>query len=263
MRVKYKEASENLLKMASPRNKEQSYQRASVNTVVDVIEHYNISTEKLIPFKNQARKNINEEEIHGLSHSIREYGIRQPLTVIPSKDDPNKYEVISGERRLQAAKLAGLEKIPCIIISDYNLAEEIALVENIQRQDLHPVELGDALSKLLLSRKGMTQLELADRLGMSNKVISEVISYAGMSEEIKNELVRKNITRRDVLRMVLKLEDPFQLLRNETRKGKSKSILRILLNEEEFHVQDKGLFSLSIDKKIELKKKLQAILDSI
>ncbi|MGC8483736.1 MAG: ParB/RepB/Spo0J family partition protein [Thermodesulfobium sp.] len=249
--------------MAAPRDNDQSYHRASVNTVIDVVEHYRVSIDKLIPFKNQARRNIREEEIYGLSRSIQEHGIRQPLTVIPSKDDPNKYEVISGERRLKAAKLAGLEKIPCIIISDYDLAEEIALVENIQRQDLHPIELGDALSKLLLSREGMTQLELAEKLGMSNKVISEVIKYADMPEEVKKELIKKNITKRDVLRKLLKSENPLQILKNKTEKEKRKSILRISLIGEEFHIQDQGLISLSIDKKASLKKKLQSIIDLI
>ena len=107
-----------------------------------VKEFYMINVENLIPFKNQARIYFDDKEIENLSESIKRHGIRQPLTIIPYEDNKGIFEVISGERRLKAAKIVGLDKVPCIIIHDRNIAQEIAIVENIHRQDLHPIELG-------------------------------------------------------------------------------------------------------------------------
>ena len=114
-----------------------------------------LSIEKLLPYRNQARTIFNEEELNALASTIKEHGIRQPLTVlrVATEEDDVAFEVVSGERRLRAAKIASLSKVPCIIIDDHQKAEEIALIENIQRQDLHPVELARSL-KLLTEHRG-------------------------------------------------------------------------------------------------------------
>jgi len=130
-------------------NNQTNKTRSSIYTENFKGEFYNISVDKLIPFKNQARKIFDEKSMLNLAKTIKEHGIRQPLTVIPSDIREGCYEVISGERRLRAAKSIGMEKVPCIIIHDMLKAEEIALIENIQREDLHPVELLKAFSNLL------------------------------------------------------------------------------------------------------------------
>jgi ParB family chromosome partitioning protein len=175
--------------------------------------------------------------------------------------DDKKYEVVSGERRLRAAKLVGLKKIPCIIIADHSLAEEIALVENIQRQDLHPIELGDAFLKILNDRKGMSQLELSERLGMSNKVVSEVIQYARLPKEVKDAVISKKIVGRDYLRKLLKSKDPIDLINKVSPVEKTnRSILRIMLNDGEFRVQLGSLDFLSDDQKINLKTMMMDVI---
>ena len=107
-----------------------------------------IPIDQLIPFKNQARINFDEEKLRTLTNSIEEHGIRQPLTVLESDTEIGKYEVVSGERRLMALQRLNYSRVPCIIIFDRNKAEEIALIENIQRENLHPIELGRAYSRL-------------------------------------------------------------------------------------------------------------------
>src|SRR3990167_11470488 len=134
-KVKYTKISPELEMLATPVASQNS--RVSIGFEDEVGEFYYFSVEDLIPYKNQARTIFDEEEINKLSETIKEHGIRQPLTILKSINSPNKYEVVSGERRLRAAKLVGLKKVPCIIIRDERHADEISLLENIQRQDLH------------------------------------------------------------------------------------------------------------------------------
>ena len=113
--------------------------------------------------KDQPRKYFDEESIKELSESIKSLGIIQPITV--RQKGYNSYEVVSGERRLRASKLAGLDKIPCIIVSINSEENDlIALIENIQRENLNFYE--EALSyKKIMSEYGMSQEELASRIG--------------------------------------------------------------------------------------------------
>ena len=155
-------------------------------------EYYNLQTEKLIPFKNQARKFFNEDGINALAETIKEHGIRQPLTVLPSSTRPGYYEVVSGERRLRAAKLLSLAQVPCIIIQDELKAEEIAIIENVQREDLHPVELMRAFVSLLNNNICKTQLEIAKKVGMPRTAIAEIINLKVLSNEIQEFVIQNN-----------------------------------------------------------------------
>ena len=138
-KIKYRKISEALERLTVPEIKNS---RLGIGYEEKVKEFYMINVENLIPFKNQARIYFDDKEIENLSESIKRHGIRQPLTIIPYEDNKGIFEVISGERRLKAAKIVGLNKVPCIIIHDRNIAQEIAIIENIHRQDLHPIELG-------------------------------------------------------------------------------------------------------------------------
>ncbi len=268
MKVTYRKASEDLLKMSSPQKESPLQGRSSVNTVIEVEEHYLVGVEKLIPYHKQARRNFDEDEIIGLSHSIKEHGVRQPLTIIQSSVDKSKFEVISGERRLRAAKMSGLQKIPCIIISDCHLAEEISLVENIQRRDLHPVEMGEAFLKILEARDNLTQTSLAKKLGLSNKIISESIQYAKLQQEVKDFLIKRDIRSREFLRRAVKYNDSIEYLTPTTEidlkiKTNNKSILRISLIENSFHVQAGPMSELSDERKKNLKDIFQNLLNSL
>ncbi len=237
--------------------------RSSVNAILDIVEHYNVDIAKLIPYSKQARKNFNEDEIKGLSQSIKEHGIRQPLSIVQSIDDPSLYEVVSGERRLRAAILLGMKKVPCIILPDYFAAEEIALIENIQRQNLHPIEMGDAFSKIINTKDGMTQLDLSKRLGISHKVISECVRFSELPENVKSHLIEKNITQRSLLRKLLKMEDPQKFLNevdvNTTNKHNKTNVLRVQIIDGKLDVEYSALSELSDELKINLKIKLLEI----
>ncbi len=248
-------------RIAAPNQIEDKKVRSSVNAAIDVLEHYNIDVDKIIPYHKQARKNFNEEEIQGLAQSIKEHGIRQPLTIIQSVINPSLYEVASGERRLRAAKLLGMKKVPCILVSDTLLAEEIALVENIQRENLHPIELGDAFSKILKDRNGLTQQDLAKKLGISNKVISECVRFSHLPENVKSYLIEKNVTGRELLRKLLKMENPenfvLEIEKDLSIKNSSKtSVVRISLVDGSFSTQSSGINELNSELKVELRSLL-------
>ncbi|MFB4213780.1 ParB/RepB/Spo0J family partition protein [Shouchella sp. JSM 1781072] len=150
-----------------------------------------ISVSEVRPNPYQPRKTFSEESLKELSDSIKEHGILQPITVRKSIKD---YEIVMGERRVRAAKQAGLEQIPVIIQDlDENKMMEIALIENLQREDLNPIEEAIAYEKLMTHTKS-TQEQVAKRLGKSRphianhmrllqlpKVVQEFISVGKLS----------------------------------------------------------------------------------
>jgi len=114
--IKYKEPS-NLLKSLSTPD-DISLKRSSIGNNKNIGEYYYININDIIAFRGQSRKIFEEGDLIELSNSIKKYGILQPLTVTISDVDLHKYEVVSGERRLRAAKLVGLDKVPCIVLSN-------------------------------------------------------------------------------------------------------------------------------------------------
>lgn len=124
----------------------------------------NIKITKIEPDKEQPRKRFDEEKLDELANSIKQYGVIQPI-IVTLKDD--YYQIIAGERRWRAAKKAGLTEIPCLVRTKTEQENrEIALIENIQRENLNPIEKAKGLRRLL-DDYGLTQQELADKLGMS------------------------------------------------------------------------------------------------
>jgi ParB family chromosome partitioning protein len=264
-KIRYKEASPQLERMASP-NFETS-NRASVGMEKFVGEYFYLDVEKLIPFRNQARKIFDQEEIEQLAKTIKEHGIRQPLTVLKSDIKEGSFEVISGERRLRAAKVAGLSKVPCIIIQDLGQVDEIAIIENIQRTDLHPIELGRALQKILTNAPHGKQIEIAEKLGIKESAVSESLKFAELPEEITSLILDNNLRSRELLRKIVKAEslgDMKQILSKvvpseKTRKipenlpTRTQSILRISLSDQGFSVQKTKTRFLEETKRKELK----------
>lgn len=152
----------------------------------------------------QPRKHFENEQLLELKESIREFGILQPLLV--RREDDGTYLLIAGERRLRAAKMAGLDKVPVII---KNVAEEelsmIALVENIQRENLGFIEEAKAY-KNLMETYGMTQAMLSEKLGKKQSTISNKIRILNLPEDIQELLVSSKLTERHA-RALLKIED--------------------------------------------------------
>lgn len=133
------------------------------------------------PNKNQPRKKFEAESLDELSESIKRYGVIQPILV--SKKD-NYFEIVAGERRWRASKKAGLTEIPCIIVEeDERKNKEIALIENIQRQDLNPIEKARGF-KQLMEEYGITQMQLSEILGISRSGIANTVRILNLDERV-------------------------------------------------------------------------------
>ena len=133
------------------------------------------------PNKLQARKSFDEESLEELSESIKQYGVIQPIVV--SKKN-NFYEIIAGERRWRASKKAGLTEIPAIIKEDNEQKnKEISLVENIQREDLNPIEKARGI-KLLMDEYNLTQAKVAEKLGKSRSSVANTVRILNLDERL-------------------------------------------------------------------------------
>lgn len=266
--IRYKPLSKELKAMVEPQQ-DNSVSRPSLGLEGAVKEYLYIDVSQLVAFKNQARKVFNEDEIQKLSESIKQYGIRQPLTIVRSERDIGKFEVISGERRLRAAILAGLTKVPCIIIrDDEHKAEAIALIENIHRADLHPIELGNAYKKLLDNGVFNNLGEVAAAVSENLSNVSEAITLTELPQTYQESILEKKISSRDVLREIYKafkennLKRINKLLGSEGRSAAENfSVLRILKTRDGLNFQTNGLKKISAEEKKELKAKLDAIFE--
>ena len=137
---------------------------------------------KVEPNPDQPRKDFDEEELAALAESIAEHGIIQPLTV--RELSSGYFQIIAGERRWRAARIAGLNEIPAVVMeADDKKVTELALIENLQRQDLNPVE--EALGyRSLMEEYGMTQEEAAARVGKSRPAVANALRLLNLSDEI-------------------------------------------------------------------------------
>jgi len=150
-----------------------------------------MDTENLTPNLFQPRKNFNKEKMEELKESIKKHGIIQPIVV---RKMANGYEIVAGERRLKAAKEIGLKKIPAIIKTFNNEKSlEIALVENIQREDLNPVEQANAF-KRLIDEFNLTQQELAEVTGKSRALVTNTIRLLKLNPEIQKNISEGKIS---------------------------------------------------------------------
>ena len=147
--------------------------------------------EMIIPNPDQPRKNFDEEQLNELAISIKRYGVIQPITVVKNG---LKYIIISGERRYRACKIAGLKQIP-VIVKDYTEKEckEIALIENLQRSDLNPIEEATAFRKLI-DEYNLSQEELANNLGKSRPVIANSLRLLTLHPEVQKLVVEGRLS---------------------------------------------------------------------
>ena len=164
---------------------------------------------KVEPNPDQPRQDFDDEELEALAESIRIHGVIQPLTVRESKT--GYYQIIAGERRWRAARLAELREIPVVIVeADDKKAMELALIENLQRQDLNPVE--EALGyQALMQEHGLTQEEAASRVGKSRPAVANALRLLGLCPEIL-ELLRKGALSAGHARAILVLKSEKQQL---------------------------------------------------
>ncbi|MGN1310698.1 MAG: ParB/RepB/Spo0J family partition protein [Clostridia bacterium] len=183
----------------------------SVNNVEPVKEEIQegevIQSLKLIdvePNRNQPRQQFDTEKIDELAESIKEYGVIQPIIV--TKEDDH-YKIVAGERRWRAAKKAGISEIPAIVrVYTEQTNKEIALIENIQREDLNPIEKAVAM-KELLEKYQLTQQQLSDKLGISRSGIANTIRVLNLDERVINLVLDGKLTEGHC-RTLLRIEDP-------------------------------------------------------
>ena len=147
---------------------------------------------KVEPNPDQPRQDFDEEELQALADSIAEHGIIQPLTV--RELNSGYYQIIAGERRWRAARLANLSEVPVVIIeADDKKAMELALIENLQRQDLNPVE--EALGyRSLMEDHGLTQEEAAKRVGKSRPAVANALRLLGLCPEVLEKVRTGELT---------------------------------------------------------------------
>ena len=175
--------------------KEKKTEKSSGDTVLKISQ--------IEPNKSQPRKNFNEDSLQELADSIKQFGIIQPLVV----QKKNKYyEIIAGERRWRAARIAGLKEVP-VIIKDYSEQEvvEIALIENIQREDLNPIEEAQAY-KRLLEEYNLKQDEVAERVSKSRTAVTNSMRLLKLSDKVQEMLIDEMITSGHA-RAILAIED--------------------------------------------------------
>lgn len=172
-----------------------------IDAVEDKQDIQIVPIDAIIPNPFQPRKNFLPTALEDLAASIREYGVIQPLLVRQSE---HGFELVAGERRLRASKLAGLVEVPVIVkkMEDKETAE-IAMIENLQREDLHFLEEAEGFSKLMATF-AFTQEELAKRMGKSQSTIANKLRLLKLSDQIRGQIFSAGLTERHA-RVLLKL----------------------------------------------------------
>lgn len=198
----------------TPPNLQQRGEQAQGTAERGAVDHiFHIEVSKISPNPNQPRRNFDESALWELARSIREFGFLQPLVVTRREvETPEgidvRYELIAGERRLLAAKLLGLEYVPAII-RDVDLEREkleLAIIENVQREDLNPIERARAFQRLQEEFR-LTQREIAAKLGKSRETIANTVRLLDLPTYIQDALEKNQITESHG-RFLLQVGDP-------------------------------------------------------
>lgn len=162
--------------------------KAGTVTKTEVVKkvEQTLNINRIEPNKNQPRKEFNEDALQELADSIKQFGVIEPLVVVKRK---GYYELIAGERRWRAARLAGLKEVP-VVIKDYDDQQivEIALIENIQREDLNPIEEAHAYERLI-QEFNLTQDEVAERVSKSRTTVTNALRLLKLTEKVQQMLI--------------------------------------------------------------------------
>ncbi len=182
----------------------------------------------IITDPDQPRKKFDKEKLEELAASIRSKGVIEPLTVRLAEGD-GRYQIVTGERRFKAAQLAGLQEIPCIIKHLSN--EEILtyqLIENLQREDLSPIDEANALKKLL--EQDLTQVEVSKLIGKSQPYVSQILKILDLPKNILQQAKTSDVTKEHLLQLV-KSKDP-EILWQEIKTGKTAKQIKEKVSQE-------------------------------
>lgn len=170
----------------SPKASKQTKTGAVTKTEVVKKVEQTLNINRIEPNKNQPRKEFNEDALQELADSIKQFGVIEQLVVVKRK---GYYELIAGERRWRAARLAGLKEVP-VVIKDYDDQQivEIALIENIQREDLNPIEEAHAYERLI-QEFNLTQDEVAERVSKSRTTVTNALRLLKLTEKVQQMLI--------------------------------------------------------------------------
>ena len=216
-----------------------------------------ISQDKIFPNPQQPRRSFDEETLKSLARSIESYGLLQPISVRRAKND---YELVAGERRLRACRMIGLDKIPCIIIDTKpQTAGALALVENLQRQELNCFDEAEGIKKLI-ENYNLTQEQVASQLGMSQSAVANKLRILRYNDIARLMMMQYCFTERHA-RALLKLPpetDLLQIIETVGRKGYSVAqteqlVLTLLKPQKPVHtkkyvIKDMRIFTNTINK---------------
>lgn len=174
-----------------------------------------IEVEKIKPNPLQPRREFNEDRLRDLSDSIRQYGVLQPLVLTRRENEREdgslyvEYELIAGERRWRAAQIAGLSQVPCVIRAGDNdkLKLEMAIIENLQREDLNPVDRALAFDRLVKEFK-LKHTEIAKKVGKSREYVSNTLRLLALSEEMLDAITAGKITEGHTRPLLMLIDRP-------------------------------------------------------
>lgn len=220
-----------------------------------------IKISEIEPNPNQPRKQFNTEKIEALADSIKEHGVIQPI--ILKKAENGFYQIIAGERRWRAARLAGLKVIPAIIKDYDNKAiMEIALIENLQREDLNPIEEADGYNKLM-QEFSMTQEEVARRVGKSRPAVANALRLLNLNANLKKLVVEGKLTEgharallviddeilqehiaQTIIQKALSVRQTEALVNNLKSKPEVKNTPKLIINDIELNQVEKNLSNI-------------------
>lgn len=217
----------------------------------------------IAPNRNQPRKYFDQKSMEELTESIKEYGVINPITV---RRDGGEYELISGERRYRAAQMAGLYEIPAIIVSaDTKKSAILSLLENLQREDLTFFEVAESY-RALIREQGMTQTQIAEKVGKSQSSVSNKIRLLNLSPRIKKLVREYDLTESHALAL-LQLKDEEQqteavrlIYRDNLNAAQTAELIRNMQKSrklQSIHIpemKDTSLFKKSVEKSLDIMK---------
>ena len=192
-----------------------------------------ISISSIVPNKNQPRKLFEKDTLEELTISIKERGIIQPLIVRKSDDQDNKFELIAGERRWQAAQSAGLHEVPVVIIEADNLKSlELAIIENVQRKDLNPIEEAESY-KNLIENFGYDHEKVSKFIGKSRSHISNCLRLLSLPDKLI-DMIRYNKISQGHAKVLIGLENAIliaeKIIKKKLSVRQTESLTRLLKN---------------------------------
>ncbi|WP_455481974.1 ParB/RepB/Spo0J family partition protein [Bartonella sp. B35(2025)] len=213
--------------LAYPLNSDKS---TKFNTIPFVSERF-VPVDSISCNPHNPRRHFTDSELDNLAQSIRQHGIVQPVVVRPSHKNPNHFELIAGERRWRAAQRANLSQLPVIIRDvDDKTALELAIIENVQRTDLNPIEEGIGY-EILLNEHGYTQADLAQVIGKSRSYVANTLRLLKLPQKVQQFLIDGQISAGHA-RCLITVDNPQDLAEEIIRKGLSVRQTEILVSEK-------------------------------